>query len=86
MSRVRMWNHWCEIMREDDRRLEMLRASKQKKGRVICAWCKRDLGEAETEMDTHGCCLLCLTRERAKLDEMFSAFEQAQEARTRAGR
>ncbi len=37
--------------------------SKEKpKGRRICAWCKKDLGPAETEEDTHGMCEECLAK------------------------
>jgi hypothetical protein len=32
------------------------------KGRRICAWCKKDMGGAETEQDTHGMCEECLAR------------------------
>jgi len=86
MSRVRMWNHWCEIMRKEDRRLDMLRASKQKKGRVICAWCNKDMGEAETALDTHGCCLRCLKLALRELDERLCAYEQGREAGRQKGR
>lgn len=51
-----------------------------KRGRVICSWCGNVMGEAKTDMDTHGCCLLCLTRELTRLDEMFAAVELAKEA------
>ena len=29
------------------------------KGRRICAWCKKDMGPAGTEMDSHGMCKDC---------------------------
>jgi len=55
-----------------------------KKGRVICAGCKGDMGEAETELDTHGCCLKCLELALREVDERLSAFGQGQEAGRRA--
>jgi len=32
------------------------------KGRRICAWCKKDLGPAETEKNSHGICEECLAK------------------------
>jgi len=58
--------------------------SEGKKGRVICAWCKGDMGEAETDLDTHGCCLGCLKLALREVDERLSAFGQGQEAGQRA--
>ena len=29
------------------------------KGRRICAWCKADMGPAQTELNTHGICDKC---------------------------
>lgn len=60
--------------------------SEGKKGRVICAWCKGDMGEAETKLDTHGCCLGCLKLALREVDERLSAFGQGQEAGQRAGK
>lgn len=60
--------------------------SEGKKGRVICAWCKGDMGEAETELDTHGCCLRCLKLALREVDERLSAFGQGQEAGGRSVR
>lgn len=37
------------------------------KGRRICAWCKKDLGPAETERDTHGMCEECLAKTLADM-------------------
>jgi len=54
--------------------------SEGKKGRVICAWCKGDMGEAETELDTHGCCLGCLKLALREVDERLAAFGQGQAA------
>lgn len=58
----------------------MSRVSEGKKGRVICAWCKGDMGEAETELDTHGCCLGCLKLALQEVDERLSAFGQGRQA------
>lgn len=55
-------------------------------GRVICAWCKRDMGPAQTELDTHGCCLGCLRLALREMDERLSAFAQGQEAKGQPGR
>jgi len=56
----------------------MSRVSEGKKGRVICAWCKGDMGEAETVLDTHGCCLKCVKSALREVDERLSAHEHAQ--------
>jgi len=53
--------------------------SEGKKGRVICAWCKKDMGEAETELDTHGCCLGCVKLALREVVERLAAFGQGQE-------
>jgi len=47
--------------------------SEGKKGRVICSWCGKDMGEAETELDTHGCCLGCLKLALREVDERLAA-------------
>ncbi|MCK4299403.1 MAG: hypothetical protein KAX80_07715 [Planctomycetes bacterium] len=60
--------------------------SEGKKGRVICAWCKGDMGQAETELDTHGCCLGCLKLALREVDERLAAFGQGQEAGRQKGR
>ena len=60
--------------------------SEAKRGRVICSWCKGDMGEAETELDTHGCCLKCLKWALREVDERLAAFEQGREARGQKGR
>lgn len=62
----------------------MSRVPEGKKGRVFCAWCTGDMGEAETELDTHGCCLKCLKLALREMDERLSAFGQGQEAGGRA--
>lgn len=62
----------------------MSRVSERKKGRVICSWCDGDMGEAETELDTHGCCLGCLKLALREVDERLAAFGQGQEAGQRA--
>ena len=59
----------------------MSRVSERKKGRVFCAWCDKDMGEAETALHTHGCCLSCLKLALRELDERLSAYEQGREAR-----
>ena len=43
--------------------------SETPKGRRICAWCKKDLGLAETEGDTHGLCGECKVKTDAELAE-----------------
>jgi hypothetical protein len=43
--------------------------TREVKGRRVCSWCKADMGEADTEYDTHGICPACLARETAKLDD-----------------
>lgn len=30
-----------------------------KEGRIICAWCKKDLGQSNTDSDSHGICPSC---------------------------
>ncbi|MBI4085960.1 MAG: hypothetical protein HY433_01805 [Candidatus Liptonbacteria bacterium] len=47
------------------------------KGRRICAWCKKDLGPAETEEDTHGMCDECKTKAFAQLAELKAEKEEA---------
>ena len=42
------------------------------------------MGEAETDLDTHGCCLGCLKLALREVDERLSAFGQGQEAGRRA--
>ncbi len=37
-------------------------------GRRICAWCKKDLGPAESEGDTHGICEECLAKVRKEME------------------
>jgi len=64
----------------------MAREGEGKKGRVICAWCGKDLREAETELDSHECCLPCLKLALREVDERLSAFGQGQEAGQRASR
>jgi len=44
------------------------------------------MGEAETELDTHGCCLKCLKWALREVDERLAAFEQGREARGQKGR
>jgi len=55
-----------------------------KKGRVICAWCKGDMGEAQTELDTHGCCLKCLALALREVDERLAAVGHGLAASRRA--
>ena len=62
----------------------MTTVSEGKKGRVICAWCNKDMREAETELDTHGCCLKCLKLALREMDERLSAVGQGQEAGRRS--
>ena len=40
-------------------------------GRIICAWCDKDLGPYNGEGDTHGICADCLKKQldSIKLDE-----------------
>ena len=35
---------------------------KKPQGRRVCAWCKKDMGPADTEQDTHGICEDCATK------------------------
>ena len=53
--------------------------SEGKKGRVICAWCDGDMGEAETELDTHEICPTCLEVAMREVDEELGAAGQGQE-------
>lgn len=48
----------------------MDRVSGAPKGRIICAWCGRDLGPSGTRDDSHGVCAACEARlrERAGLE------------------
>jgi len=62
----------------------MSRVNERKRGRVTCAWCKGDMGEAKTGLDTHGCCLGCLKSALREMDERLSAFGQGQEDAQRA--
>ena len=38
------------------------------RGRRICSWCRRDMGMAMTDDDTHGICPACYDRELSKLN------------------
>lgn len=74
MSIETKWRHWCEIMEKEDRRLDMLRASERKRGRVTCSWCGKDLGEAMAEEDTGGSCLNCVELALREVDERLAAL------------
>jgi hypothetical protein len=58
-----------------------------KKGRRICAWCKKDLGPANLVEDTHSICVACtkdLVSDAAEAVETIDADElerHAQEMR-----
>jgi hypothetical protein len=37
-------------------------------GRLICAWCNKDIGEFAGEGDSHGMCPVCYEKQMAELD------------------
>ena len=39
-------------------------------GRRICAWCKKDMGAAETPEDTHGMCPDCANKWKQDIEKV----------------